>query len=86
MANEEEICSGCVLERMCHKSIVDATDAADGCMRQKAAWLMFWIPLIIIAVGLFLMVGLGGWDELMSFAVVVVILAAYYVILKFKLK
>lgn len=80
--SDQEPCTGCALEKLCHKSIVDSSDEADGCMRRKATWLMFWIPLIIIALGLFLMVGLAGWDELLSFAVVVVGLATYYIILR----
>ncbi len=90
MTNEDEICSGCALERMCHasgKAIGGADgETCDAGMRRKASWLMFWIPLIILSVGLFVMVGLMAWDELLSFGVVIGVLAVYYMILKSKLK
>lgn len=90
MDDKVEICGGCALERMCHANGKPPTSAGDGAcsasLRRKASWLMFWIPLIILTAGLFLMVGALRWNDLLSFVAVAGILTLYYTILKLKLK
>ena len=96
---ENEICGGCVLANFCKAGqsdeFGDKSDEAcsepygdgDRCSRRrKAVWLMFWIPLIIIAVMMFMLVGVIGWDELASFGVVAVVLVGYYFAIKARMK
>lgn len=78
--SENEICGGCLLKSVCKAP--EASECISPQLRRKAVWLMFIIPLIIITVFLFLLVGMMHWNELLSFGVVILILTVYYIIIR----
>ncbi len=85
MNHEDEICGGCVLSSLCKSgqatNSLKGTECSKG-LRRKAIWLMFWMPLIIIGGGLFVLSEVAGCNEVVSFGIVVVIVATYYIVLK----
>lgn len=88
MNHEDEICCGCVLSSLCKAGQATESQKSAECsngLRRKAIWLMFWIPLIIIGGGLFVLSGLAGCNEAVAFGIIVLIVAIYYIVLKLKL-
>ena len=84
---DNEICGGCLLKNICRSDGGNAENVGDCSwkdLKKQVLWVLI-IPMLLIALSLFVLIAAFGMSEIAAFAVTVVIAAVYYIVVKLKL-